>query len=55
MNEEEAGVFELQSINELSFSVRLEKEFIYGANNCFLLFVCFDFMIYLFQVLTRSG
>ena len=55
MNEEEAGVSELQSINELSFPLRLEKEFIYGVNDCFLLFICFDFMIYLLQLLTRSG
>jgi len=55
MDEEGAGVSELQSINELSFSPRLEKGFVYGANDYFLLFVCFDFMIYLLQVLTRSG
>ena len=55
MNEEGAGVSELQSIDELFFSPRLEKGFVYGANNCFLLFICFDFMIYLLHILTISG
>ena len=55
MDEEGAGVSKLQSIDESSFSPRLEKGFIYGVNDYFLLFVCFDFMIYLLQVLTRSG
>jgi len=45
MNEEGAGVSKLQSIDKSSFSPRLEKEFVYGMNDCFLLFVCFDFMI----------
>ena len=47
MDKEEAGVSELQSIDELSFSPRLEKGSTYGVNDYFLLFVCFDFMIYL--------
>ena len=55
MDEEEVRVSKLQSINKLFFSPRLEKGFVYGTNDCFLLFICFNFMIYLLQVLTRSG
>ena len=55
IDEEGAGVSELQSIDKLFFSPRLEKGFVYGANNYFLLFICFDFMIYLLHILTISG
>ena len=50
-----AGILALQSINKLSFSPRLEKEFESRVNSDFLLFACFGFILNLLQVLTRSN